>query len=182
MMKKEEENTMFDTNYISNIQTELRDTSRAFLLEWIIDVHRKFRLVPECLYVTQFIIDQYLSKKKILKSQLHLLGVAALLVSTKYEEIYPPELRDLLAVSENKFNREKVLKMEKEILLTLEFKITAPSPYRFLERYRRLTPIFNDKEVFFFAQYILEVSLLDISLMRFKPSELAAASLILSVK
>lgn len=37
-------------------------------MEWIVDVHRKFRLVPEALYVTQHIIDQYMSKKKILKN------------------------------------------------------------------------------------------------------------------
>ena len=71
---------------------------------------------------------------------------------------------------------------EKEILNKLEFKITAPSAYRFLESFRRIAPIFEDKEVFFFAQYILEVSLLDITLMRFKPSELAASALILSCK
>ena len=121
------------------------------MLEWIIDVHRKFRLTPECLYVTQYILDQFLSRKKILKSELHLLGVAVLLISTKYEEIYPPELRDLLAVSENKFTRDQVLKKEKEILNVLEFKITSPSAYRFLERYRRLAPVFDNKEVFFFA-------------------------------
>ena len=97
---------MVDPNYISKVQTEIRDTSRAFLLEWIIDVHRKFRLQPESLYVTQLIIDQYLSKVKIQKSQLHLLGVATLLIATKYEEIYPPELRELLAISENKFTKE----------------------------------------------------------------------------
>lgn len=67
-MRVDEEANMFDTDYISTIQTELRDTSRAFLLEWIIDVHRKFRLVPECLYVTQYILDQYLSRQKIKKS------------------------------------------------------------------------------------------------------------------
>jgi hypothetical protein len=56
-MRLAEVDTMFDCDYISKVQTELRDTSRAFLLEWIIDVHRKFRLVPEALYVTQFILD-----------------------------------------------------------------------------------------------------------------------------
>jgi len=181
-MRNAEAENMFDCEYISKVQTELRDTSRAFLLEWIIDVHRKFRLTPECLYVTQFILDQYLSRQKIMKSELHLLGVSVLLISTKYEEIYPPELRDLLAVSENKFTRDQVLKKEKEILNKLEFKITAPSAYRFLESYKRCATIFEDKEVFFFAQYILEVSLLDITLMRFKPSELAASALILSCK
>ena len=86
-----------------------------------------------------------------MKSQLHLLGVGALLISTKYEEIYPPDLRDLLAVSENKFNREQVLVMEKEILHALSFKITSPSAYHFLERFRRLEELFDDREVFFFA-------------------------------
>ena len=56
---------MVDPGYLQKVQTEIKDTSRAFLLEWIIDVHRKFRLVPECLYVTQHIIDQYLSRQKI---------------------------------------------------------------------------------------------------------------------
>lgn len=173
---------MVDPDYLSNVQTEIKDTSRAFLLEWIVDVHRKFRLRPECLYVTSHIIDQFLSRKNTEKSNLHLLGVSSLLISTKYEEIYPPDLRDLLAVSENKFQRDQVLVMEKDILQTLNFKITSPSAYRFLERYSRLSPVFQDPQVFFFAQYIQEVALLDASLLKFRPSEIAAASLILSAK
>ncbi len=93
-------------DYLQKVQTEIKDTQRAFLLEWIIDVHRKFRLKPECLYVAQYIIDKYLSLEKIKNNQLHLIGVTTLLISTKYEEIYPPELNDLLAVSENKFKRD----------------------------------------------------------------------------
>ena len=91
-------------------------------MEWIIDVHRKFRLVPEALYVMQHVVDQYMSRKKIQKSQLHLLGVATLLIGSKYEEIYPPELRDLLQVSENKFSRDMVLQMELDIFTTIQFK------------------------------------------------------------
>ena len=131
-LRLQEMDNMVDPSYLQKVQKEIKDTSRAFLLEWIIDVHRKFRLVPECLYVTHFIIDQFLSKKNIPKAQLHLLGVATLLISTKYEEIYPPDLRDLLAVSENKFTRDQVIQMEKDILLTLDFKVTSPSSYRFL--------------------------------------------------
>merc|ERR1712086_447203 len=53
--------------------------------------------------------------------------------------------------------------MEKRILMALDFKVTSPSPYRFLQRYRRITPALNDDEVFFYAQYILEISLLEAS-------------------
>ena len=173
---------MVPVNYLQVVQTEIKDTSRAFLIEWVIDVHRKFRLTPEALYVAVFIIDQFLSKKLLLKSQLHLLGVATLLIASKYEEIYPPSLNDFLAVSENKFNKKMVLAMEKDILMTLSFEVTAPSAYRFLQRFKRLNQTCNDDEVFFYAQYLQEIQLLDASLLKFKQSEIAAASLILATK
>jgi len=56
-MLKEETQAMVDPNYLQKVQTEIKDTSRAFLVEWVIDVHRKFRLTPECLYVATYIID-----------------------------------------------------------------------------------------------------------------------------
>lgn len=98
-----------------------------------------------------------MSHKKIQKNQLHLLGVATLFVAAKYEEIYPPELRDFLAVSENKFTKQMVLQMEKDILMTLNFQLTAPSAYRFLQRFRRMSVALNDDELFFFAQYLQEI-------------------------
>jgi len=77
--------------------------------------------MPETLYVTVSIVDRFLSVCEIKKSQLHLLGVTALLIAAKYEEIYPPELKDLLSVSENKFTKNEVLQMETKVLTTLDF-------------------------------------------------------------
>lgn len=150
-MKELEVFFRIDHEYLSKMQTEIKDTSRAFLVEWIIDVHRKFRLMPETLYVTINIIDRYLSLQEIKKSQLHLLGVTALLISTKYEEIYPPELKDLLSVSENKFTKAEVLAMETKILSSLEFNFMFPSSLRFLERFRKLSTTASDDQIFFFA-------------------------------
>lgn len=97
-MRKDEENMQLQPDYLTKVQlpTEVKETSRAFLVEWIIDVHRKFRLKPETLYITVYLIDRFLSIHQIKKSQLHILGVTALLIATKYEEIYPPDLKDLL--------------------------------------------------------------------------------------
>lgn len=183
-MKRIERENAVDANYLTKVQlpTEVKDTSRAFLVEWIIDVHRKFRLLPETLYVTILLIDRFLSVKQIKKSQLHILGVTSLLISTKYEEIYPPNLDDLLSVSENKFSREEVLKMEMDMLITLQFSITTPSAYRFLERFRKLSTMANEDKIFFFAQYLQEIALLDASLLKYSPSEIAASALILSTK
>ena len=47
------------------------------------------------------------------------MGVTSILIATKYEEIYPPELKDLLVVSENKFSKAEVLRMELDMLKVL---------------------------------------------------------------
>ena len=171
-----------DNEYLKKVQTEVKDTSRGFLIEWIIDVHRKFRLMSETLYVTVNIIDRYLAQVPIKKSELHLLGVTALLIATKYEEIYPPELKDLLNISENKFSKDEVLRMENQILTTLDFNFFAPSSLRFLERYRKISNTASDDQIFFFAQYLAEIALLDAFLLKHKPSHLAAAAFLLSAK
>jgi hypothetical protein len=59
---------MVPVDYLAKVQTEIKDTSRAFLIEWIIDVHRKFRLTPEALYVAVYIIDHFLSQQHLSKS------------------------------------------------------------------------------------------------------------------
>ena len=69
-MREKELVLKIEPDYLTKVQipTEVKDTSRAFLVEWIIDVHRKFRLMPETLYVTVFLIDRYLSCKQIKES------------------------------------------------------------------------------------------------------------------
>ena len=110
------------------------------------------------------------------------MGVTALLIATKYEEIYPPELKDLLSVSENKFSREEVLKLENHILSTLEFNFFASTTYRFLERFKKVSNTASDDQIFFFAQYLIEIALLDAFLLKHKQSEIAAAAFILSAR
>ena len=97
-LRVDEMKNKITSSYLKNVQNpkEIKDTSRAFLIEWVIDVNRKFRTIPETLYVTVYIVDRYLSLKPTMKSQLHILAVASLLIASKYEEIYPPEMKDFL--------------------------------------------------------------------------------------
>lgn len=69
-MRRLEQGYQLQPDYLSKVQlpSEVKDTSRAFLVEWIIDVHRKFRLMSETLYTTVFLIDRYLSLQQIKKS------------------------------------------------------------------------------------------------------------------
>ena len=61
------------------------------------------------------------------------------------EDLITPELKDLLSVSENKFTKEEVLKLEFDILTTLDFNFFVPSLLRFLQRYRKLSNTASDE-------------------------------------
>ena len=85
------------------------------------------------------IIDRFLAKVPDLKkSELQCLGITALHIAGKYEEIYPPELKNLLRVTDNAVSKEEIIKMEHQILYHLQFSVTFPSAYRFVERFNRL--------------------------------------------
>ena len=61
-----------------------------------------------------------------------------MLIAAKYEEIYPPEVKDFVYITDKAYSKEEILKMEQTILLSLDFNITAPSAYRFLERFSKI--------------------------------------------
>nr|CAD1821399.1 unnamed protein product [Ananas comosus var. bracteatus] len=77
-------------DYIDS-QVEINAKMRAILADWIIEVHHKFDLRPETLYLTFYVIDRYLSMEMVPRRELQLVGVVALLIACKYEEIWAPE-------------------------------------------------------------------------------------------
>ena len=50
-------------------QNDINENVRAILIDWLISVHAKFKLLPETLYLTVNLIDRYLSQFKVQKNQ-----------------------------------------------------------------------------------------------------------------
>ncbi|CAM0883182.1 unnamed protein product [Alopecurus aequalis] len=172
------ENECRPCDYIDS-QVEINSKMRGILADWIIEVHQKFDLMPESLYLTVYIIDRYLSMQPVLRRELQLVGVSALLIACKYEEIWAPEVNDFILISDSAYTREQILKMEKTILNRLQWNLTVPTPYVFLVRFAKAASSSDsksDKElenmVFFFA----ELALMQYSLVLSKPSMVAAAA------
>ena len=70
--------------------------------------------------------------------------------------------------------------MEYNILTTLDFDFTFPTPLRFLERYMKKTG--EDKELMFYSHFLIELALVDIQMLRHGPSIIAASALFLAYK
>ena len=93
-------------------QPHINERMRAILVDWLVEVHAKFKLVPETLYLTINLIDRYLELEIVSRPKLQLVGVTALLIGSKYEEIYPPELRDLVYICDRAYTRQDIIDME----------------------------------------------------------------------
>jgi hypothetical protein len=108
---------------------------RAKLIGWLIEVHLKFKLVPETLYITVNLIDRYTEQVQVRRQEYQLLGVTAMLIACKYEEIHPPEVNDFTYISDDTYTREQVLTLENAILTFIGFDLTFPTSFSFMQRF-----------------------------------------------
>jgi hypothetical protein len=174
-----EQSTSVRPVYMEN-QKYINERMRSILVDWLVEVHLKFKLVPETLYLTINIIDRFLDRSEVSRPKLQLVGVTALLIASKYEEIYPPELRDLVYICDHAYRKEQILQMEETILKTLEYKITIPSAHAFLVRY--LKAAHADRKIVQLSCYILDGTLQSYNLLHYLPSQLAAAAVLIARK
>ena len=159
-------------NYIS-IQKEINSKMRSILIDWLIDVHFKFGFTDETLFLTISIIDRYLSLSQISRSNFQLLGITALLIACKHEEIDLPKIDDFIYITDNAYIKEQVIKMEYDILNKLNFSFLYPSPIKFFE-YLSLHFNFN-KTMHQMGKYLMETFLLDIKNFKYKSSIISCA-------
>ena len=117
-------------------QTEILPKMRSVLVDWLIGVHLQFHLLQETLYTTVAILDRYLQLEvgKISRSKLQLVGVASMLIAAKYEEIYAPEVKDFVYITDRSYTEKDILRMEIRILAALKFDLGKPLPLHFLRR------------------------------------------------
>ena len=76
-------------------------------------------LKRETFHLSINIIDRYLSLVKISRKNFQLVGVTALFIASKIEEIYSPRISDFSAASGNSYSLAALVEMEKKILKTL---------------------------------------------------------------
>lgn len=175
LMEKERDSV--DPAYINN-QIDVNEKMRAILVDWLVEVHRMFKLLPETLFLSVSLIDRYLSVTQISREKLQLVGVTAMLIASKYEEIYAPECNDFVYISDGAYTKQQILKMEQTLLNTLNFNITHPSSLHFLRRYSKAAG--SDYTLHTLCKYLIELMLIDVKLLKFPPSLIAAGSVYLA--
>lgn len=161
-------------------QPEINEKMRSILVDWMIEVHHKFELVPETLYLTINIVDRFLCLKLVPRKELQLVGISSMLLACKYEEIWAPEVNDFVCISDKAYAREQVLVMEKAILGKLEWYLTVPTPYVFLIRYIKAS--IPDQELENMVFFLAELGLMHYTTMISYSSSIMAASAVYAAR
>ncbi|XP_059646030.1 G2/mitotic-specific cyclin S13-7-like [Cornus florida] len=155
-------------------QPEINERMRAILVDWLIEVHNKFELMPETLYLTINIVDRYLSINTVSRRELQLVGMGAMLMASKYEEIWAPEVNDFVCISDRAYSHEQVLIMEKRILGGLEWNLTVPTPYVFLVRFIKASD--PDQNMENMVYFLAELGMMNYTTIIYCPSMIAASA------
>ncbi|XP_072290466.1 cyclin-A2 [Eucyclogobius newberryi] len=160
-------------------QPDITISMRSILVDWLVEVGEEYKLQNETLYLAVNYIDRFLSSMSVLRGKLQLVGTAAMLLASKFEEIYPPEVAEFVYITDDTYTRKQVLRMEHMVLKVLSFNLAAPTINQFLTQYVLTHSV--GKQVESLAMYLGELSLIDSDpCLKYLPSQTAAAAYILA--
>lgn len=159
-------------------QPEVTERMRLILMDWLIDVHLKFKLHRETFYLAVDIVDRFLAARPVSRAHLQLVGVTAMMIAGKHDEIWPPEVKDCVYISANTYSAAEVLDMERTIAGALRFRFTVPTTYPFASRALDVLDAPSSQRDA--AMFFLDCAAHEYELVQALPSRVAAAAVLLS--
>lgn len=169
-----EEQQPIYTDHLAN-QLEVSYKMRAVLIDWINEVHLQFHLAAETFHLAVAIIDRYLQVvKDTRRKYLQLVGVTALFIATKYEELFPPAIGDFVFITDDTYTGQEIRQMEMQILKAIDNNLSRPLPIHFLRRYSKAASAEDEHHAM--SKYFLELAGMDYELASYKPSEVGGSS------
>ncbi|KAL8935023.1 MAG: hypothetical protein Q9216_005621 [Gyalolechia sp. 2 TL-2023] len=162
-----------NAHYMDN-QAEIQWSMRSVLMGWLVQVHHRFGLLPETLFLCVNYIDRFLSCKVVSLGKLQLVGATAIFVAAKYEEINCPSVHEIVYMVDGGYSVDEVLKAERFMLSMLQFELGWPGPMSFLRRISKADDY--DLETRTLAKYFLELTIMDERFVGSPPSFLAAGA------
>ena len=171
-IEKEKLNFYSYDEIITN-QTDIKESMRCILIDWLISLQNKFFSNIKTLFLTVNLIDRYLSKKPILRTRFQLLGVTALFIASKYEEMYMKNINDYVEITARAFNKNQILEMESELIDLIDFNLDLPLSIDFLGLLGSMYK-FNKAE-FRLSYFLLEAYLFTLNSCKYKQSQISLA-------
>ena len=126
---------------VHNLLSFLRLSYNVHLLIFFFNhkqVHHRFELMEETLFLTVNLIDRFLERQTVIRKKLQLVGVTAMLLACKYEEVSVPVIEDFIVITDKAYTKKDVLDMVSKINLLKYLLLQSPVLFNELcnRRYR----------------------------------------------
>ena len=191
--KSPNESVTIITDNFYKVQEKVITNNRMVLIDWLVEVHMKWKLHPNTLWLAFIILDLYLAKVSVYLKDLQLVGISSLAIACRYEEVETIPLSRYQSICADTYPESRISDMELTILQQLEWNVAdistcyqwivyfvdciyyhspsaaTVSPVRFLQKKR--------KHIFLHvALYIAERNTMNHFFMRHDQKTLAAAA------
>ncbi|XP_069828194.1 cyclin-A1 [Dendropsophus ebraccatus] len=161
--------------YYMKKQPDITSAMRTILVDWLAEVREEYKLRNETLFLAINYLDRFLSCMSVLRGKLQLVGTAAILLASKYEEIYPPDVDEFVYITDDTYSKKQLLRMEHVLLKVLAFDLTVPTINQFLLQY--LHKHNGGPKIEHLSMYMAELALLqEDPFLKYLPSMTAAAA------
>ncbi|KJA18759.1 hypothetical protein HYPSUDRAFT_1097415 [Hypholoma sublateritium FD-334 SS-4] len=173
-LKEIELATLPNPEYMKD-QNEITWEHRGILVDWLLQVHARFSLQAESLFLCINVLDRFLGSRPIAISKLQLVGLTCFFIATKYEETYAPSVKEITYLADDQYTTVEILTAERYILRTIEWDLRAPGPLGWLRRASKA----DDCELHArtISKYLLEIGCVERRLIGIVPSLMAAAAI-----
>ena len=178
-MEHMEVETMPDIQSIE-IQTEIQWFMRPYLLDFLLEAHHAFQLLPETLHLAVNLLDRYCSRRVVYKRHYQLVGCASLLIAAKYGDRKErvPTIRELKSMCCSLYDDDMFTQMEWHVLQTLNWVVGHPTVTSFLQL--AMSEVAFEPELEHMSWYVLELALYHKEFIPVRPSAMARSSLALA--
>ena len=159
---------------IPDFQTEINETMRAILVDWLVDLADGFRSQPETLFLTVTLLDAYLLQEKVVQRHFQLLGCACFLVASKFQETQPPMISNIVESAAYSFTLQDLIETEQKLMIKLKFYCNLPTRDFFSNRLLLVAECTEREKSF--VNLLMELSLLDYTYTQYPMSMVAAGA------
>lgn len=113
-------------------QTKILHHNRCVLVDWLLDVKGDFGTSLSVFFAAVKLYDTYVKLKPCSKDKYQLVGMSCMLIASKMYDIDCMDISYCVHICDNCYTIEEFLQTERDILVTFDFNIISPNPYKLL--------------------------------------------------
>jgi len=160
---------------------------RSRMVDWMVEVFGKLSCNHQTLFLAVSIMDRYLAAKKtsLLQHEIHLLGIASMLIASKFEDVTPLSMETAFeSLGHQAFSEQEIFNKEMDILITIRFEVHTVTPLEFLNQYIMMLFKSNPdvERLRKISTFLLKLCLYDSKMSEILTSTKAAAVLLSTLK